>query len=168
MRGGTVNAWHPTRHLGRTTRWRTPGCAGALTTGLGPELPVRILLDTSVIIDLADVELGVHEAAEPAVSAVSVAELAFGLDIDDPIERRARTERYRAVREQFAVLAFDVQVAEIYGTMAAVVRRSGRNPRPQRMDLQIAATAAAHSIPLVTRDLDGFAGLERLLQVIVV
>lgn len=64
--------------------------------------PERVLLDTSVIIDLADVELGVHESAEPAVSAVSIAELAFGLDIDDPIERRARAERYRAVREQFA------------------------------------------------------------------
>ncbi|PZS23147.1 MAG: VapC toxin family PIN domain ribonuclease, partial [Pseudonocardiales bacterium] len=55
---------------------------------------VRVLLDTSVIIDLAGVELGVHESAEPAVSAVSLGELAFGLDIDDPIERRARTERY--------------------------------------------------------------------------
>jgi len=129
---------------------------------------VRILLDTSVIIDLADVELGVYESAEPAVSAVSVAELAFGLDIDDPIERRARAERYRAVREQFAVLPFDVLAAEIYGTMAAVIRRAGRNPRPRRMDLQLAATAAAHSIPLITRDLDGFAGLERLLEVVVV
>ncbi len=110
--------------------------------------PERVLLDTSVIIDLAEVELGVHESAEPAVSAVSVAELAFGLDVEDPIERRARAERYRAVRER--------------------VRRAGRNPRPRRMDLQIAATAAAHSIPLVTRDFGGFAGLERLLDVIVV
>lgn len=52
--------------------------------------------------------------------------------------------------------------------MAAVIRRAGRNPRPRRIDLQIAATAAAHSIPLVTRDLGGFAGLERLLDVVVV
>lgn len=130
--------------------------------------PVRVLLDTSVIIDLAGVELGVHGSAEPAVSAVSVAELAFGLDIDDPIERRARAERYRAVREQFAVLAFGSQAAEIYGTMAAVICRAGRNPRPRRMDLQIAATAAAHSLSLITRDIDGFTGLERLLDVVVV
>jgi predicted nucleic acid-binding protein len=162
-----VNAPHLTRYSGPTIRWRTLGCAGALIR-LGDEPPVRILLDTSVIIDLADVELGVHESAEPAVSAVSVAELAFGLDIDDPIERRARAERYRVVREQLAVLTFDVHAAEIYGTMAAVIRRAGRNPRPRRIDLQIAATAAAHSIPLITRDLDGFAGLERLLQVVVV
>lgn len=132
------------------------------------EAPVRILLDTSVIIDLGEVELGVHESAEPAVSAISVAELAFGLDVEDPIERRARAERYYAVREQFAVLAFDSQAAEIYGTMAAVIRRAGRNPRPRRMDLRIAATAAAHSIPLITRDADSFTGLGRLLHVVVV
>jgi predicted nucleic acid-binding protein len=129
---------------------------------------VRILLDTSVIIDLADVELGVHESAEPAVSAISIAELAFGLDIDDPIERHARAERYHLVCEQFTVLAFDRQIAEMYGTMAAAIRRSARNPRPRRMDLQIAATAAAHAIPLITRDADGFTGLERLLDVVVV
>lgn len=129
---------------------------------------MRILLDTSVIIDLAEVQLGGYESAEPAVSAVSVAELAFGLDVDDPIERRGRAERYHAVREQFTVLAFDSQAAEIYGTMAAVIRRAGRNPRPRRMDLQIAATAAAHSIPLATRDNGGFTGLERLLDVVVV
>ncbi|MGH3601178.1 MAG: PIN domain-containing protein [Pseudonocardiaceae bacterium] len=129
---------------------------------------VRVLLDTSVIIDLAGVELGVHASAEPAVSVVSLGELAYGLDIDDPIERRARTERYQAVRDQFAVLAFDSRAAEIYGTMAAVIRRAGRNPRSRRMDLQIAATAAAHSIPLITRDVDGFTGFERLLDVVVV
>ena len=129
---------------------------------------MRVLLDTSVIIDLACVELGVHESAEPAVSAVSLGELAYGLDIDDPIERHARTERCRVVREQFTVLAFDSHAAEIYATMAAVIRRAGRNPRPRRMDLQIAATAAARSIPLITRDAGGFTGLERLLDVVVV
>jgi predicted nucleic acid-binding protein len=36
------------------------------------------------------------------------------------------------------------------------------------MDLQIAATAAVHSIPLITRHLGGFTGLERLLDVVVV
>jgi predicted nucleic acid-binding protein len=36
------------------------------------------------------------------------------------------------------------------------------------MDLQTAATAAAHAIPFITRDPDGFTGLERLLDVVVV
>lgn len=72
------------------------------------------------------------------------------------------------MREQFAVLAFDGRAAEIYGTMAAVIRRAGRNTRPRRMDLQIAATAVTHSIILITRDVDGFIGLERLFMCVVV
>lgn len=130
--------------------------------------PGRVLLDTSVIIDLDEVEFGAYESALPAVSAVSVAELAFGLDVDDPVERRARAERYRAVLDQFDVLPFDTGAAEIYGTMTAVVRRAGRNPRPRRMDLLIAATASAYSMPMLTRNPADFADLERLLDVVAV
>lgn len=129
---------------------------------------LRLLLDTSVITDLDEVGSGDYESAVPAVSAISVAELAYGLDIDDPIERRARSERYQVVLEQFDVLPFDTTAAEIYGTMAAVVRRIGRNPRPRRMDLLIAATASAYSIPMLTRNPVDFAGLERLVDVIAV
>jgi predicted nucleic acid-binding protein len=128
----------------------------------------RILLDTSVIIDLGKVEFGGYESAVPAVSVVSIAELAYGLDTDDPIERRARAERYRAVLEKFDVLPLNIGAAEIYGTMAAVVRRNGRNPRPRRMDLLIAATASAYTMPMLTRNPDDFAGLERLVEVIAV
>jgi predicted nucleic acid-binding protein len=56
-----------------------------------------VLLDTCVLIDLEHVDLGDLAAAEAAVSAVTIAELAYGLDTDDPIERHARTERYYAV-----------------------------------------------------------------------
>lgn len=128
--------------------------------------PVRVLLDTSAVIDLPEIDLGAHEEAEPLLSAITIAELAFGLDVDDPVERRARAERYQAILTRYVVVPFDVAAADMYGTLAALVRRSGRNPRPRRLDLQIAATAAAQSIPLLTRDHDGFAGLERVLDVI--
>lgn len=131
-------------------------------------VPERVLLDTSVLIDLGESELGRYETAAPAVSAVSIAELAFGLDVDDPIERRARSERYRAVLEQCEVLPFDAGAAEIYGTMTAVVRRAGHNPRPRRMDLLIAATAAAYSMPMLTRNPADFAGLDRMLDAVAV
>ena len=131
-------------------------------------VPERVLLDTSVLIDLGEVELRGYESAAPAVSAVSLAELAFGLDVDDPIERRARSERYHTVLEQCEVLSFDTGAAEIYGTMTAVVRRAGRNPRPRRIDLLIAATAAAYSMAMLTRNPTDFVGLERLLDVVAV
>ncbi len=128
--------------------------------------PSRVLLDASALIDLPRIDFGAHEASEPMLSAITIAELAFGLDVDDPVERRARAERYQAILARYIVVPFDVAAADMYGTVAALVRRSGRKPRPRRLDLQIAATAAAHSIPLLTRDHHGFAGLERVLEVI--
>ncbi|WP_106196714.1 PIN domain-containing protein [Umezawaea tangerina] len=128
----------------------------------------RILLDTCVVIRLEEIDFGVHVDAEPTISAVTVAELAYGLDVDDPVERSARTERYYAALDEFEVLPFDTAAAKIYGTLAALVRRSGRSPRPRRMDLQIAATAAAHGLPVLTRNIKDFTGLERVVEVIAV
>lgn len=131
-------------------------------------MPDRMLLDTSVIIDLERVELGRFTGARGAVSAVTVAELAFGIDTSDPIERRARDERYHATLNHFEVLPFDLPSAKVYGVLASLVRSSGRNPRPRRMDLQIAATAAAYSVPLLTRNGADFEGLERVVEVVAV
>ncbi len=128
--------------------------------------PSRVLLDTSVVIDLERLDLGLYASSVPAVSSVTVAELAYGLVTDDPVRLAERIERYRRVLDQFAVLPFGVDEAKMYGTGAGLVRRFGRDPRPRRMDLQIAATAAAHQIPLLTRNLKDFAGLDRLLTVI--
>lgn len=126
----------------------------------------RILLDTCVVIRLEDVDFGDLARAEPVISAVTAAELAYGLDVDDPVERFARTERYYATLDRFDVLPFDLAAAKVYGTLAALVRRSGRSPRPRRMDLQIAATAAAHAMPVLTSNVKDFAGLDRVVEVI--
>lgn len=128
----------------------------------------RILLDTCVVIRLEEIDFGDLADAEPAISAVTVAELAYGLDVDDPVERFARTERYYAALEAFEVLPFDLAAAKIYGTLAALVRRGGRSARPRRMDLQIAATAAANGMPVLTQNLRDFIGLERAVEVIAI
>jgi predicted nucleic acid-binding protein len=128
--------------------------------------PERALLDTSVLIGLEDLDLGPVSEVRPEVSAVSIAELAYGLDIEDLLERQARTDRFYAVLREMPILPFDLAAARLYGTLAATVRRSGRNPRPRRMDLQIAATAGAHAVPLVTRNPTDFTGIEHIVQVI--
>lgn len=125
-----------------------------------------VLLDTSVIIDLDHIELGDLADVPFSVSAVSIAELAYGLDIDDPVRRRARTDRFYAVLADFDVLPFDVEAAKVYGVLAGLVRRAGRNPRPRRLDLQIAATASANEMPLLTRNPDDFAGLDAVVEVL--
>jgi predicted nucleic acid-binding protein len=123
-----------------------------------------VLLDTSVVIDLERIDLGEDSSAPAAVSAVTVAELAYGLNVHDPIKRHQRTERYYTTLEQFEVLPFDITAASLYGTLAGLVREGGRDSRPRRMDLQIAAIAVAHSLVLLTRNPVDFTGLERLLR----
>ena len=124
-----------------------------------------VLLDTSVVIDLERVDLGEFATCRPVVSAVTIAEMGFGLDVDDLRVRQVRTDRFYATLRDMVVLAFDVDAARLYGTMAATVRRAGRNPRPRRMDLQIAATAGHHAVPLLTRNPADLSGLEGLVEV---
>lgn len=42
----------------------------------------------------------------------------------------------------------------------------GRNPRPRRLDLRIAATAAAAHLPLLTWNPKDFLGVERLVKAV--
>jgi predicted nucleic acid-binding protein len=124
------------------------------------------LLDTSVIIDLDRIEFGDLALVPGLISTVSVAELGFGLDIDDPVERTARNERFYTVVNQFRIVPFDLAAAKQYAVLASLVRQAGRSPRPRRMDLQIAATAVANRVPLVTGNPKDFVGLERVLEVV--
>lgn len=122
-----------------------------------------VVYDTSVVIDVENVDLGVHVDAVVLVSAVTVGELAYGVDRGDSGQRAARLRR---VVEDYEVLPFGVEEAKLYGVLATLVRAAGRNPRPRRLDLQIAATAAAARVPMLTRNPDDFAGVERLVDVV--
>ena len=52
------------------------------------------------------------------------------------------------------------------GALADLVRAAGRNPRPRRLDLQIAATAASVRLPLLTTNPDDFLGVGTLVDVV--
>ena len=132
-------------------------------TAIGPR---HALLDTSVLIDFPAMQVA-EVADEVAVSAVTIGELEYGVSAaSDPLEQMFRRRRVRAILDRFDVLPFDVAAAEYYGTLAALVRQRGRNPRPRRLDLQIAATAASHGLTLLTRNGRDFAGLESALHVV--
>lgn len=129
---------------------------------------MTVLLDTSVVIALERLDLRAVGNQQPVVGAVTLAELAYGLDIGDETVRRARDHRFRRALETFEVIPFGVGEAKLYGVLATLVRAAGRNPRPRRLDLQIAATAAAGRLPLVTANADDFAGVERLVEIVAV
>ncbi|MCU1626278.1 MAG: twitching motility protein PilT [Pseudonocardia sp.] len=130
------------------------------------QTPRRALLDTSVVIDYPANAVA-EVADELAISAVTVAELHYGVTAaTDPIEQLHRRRRLQLILDLFEVLAFDTAVAEYYGALATAVRNAGRDPRPRRMDLQIAATAARHGLSLLTRNGADFTGLEQALHVV--
>ena len=82
-----------------------------------------------------------------------------------PWKRAHRQQRLQLVEAGFDPLPFDAAAARAYGLVYAAVRAADRQARRRVADLLIAATAHANSLPLLTRNPDGFAGLEHLLAV---
>lgn len=125
----------------------------------------RGLLDTSVVID-HDVIDAADLPDESAISAVTLAELAAGAHTtDDPAERSRRQDRLQWASTTFDALPLDEAAARAYGRVVAAVRAGGRSERRRVADLLIAATAVSTSLPIVTRDIEDFAGLEDLVDV---
>lgn len=126
----------------------------------------RGLLDTCVVVDLASIPAG-ELPVRPVVSTVTVAEIAAGVQTAvDPVQRSLRVTQLLMVEANLDPLEFGNEAARAYGNMVALVVAAGRNPRPRMFDLMIAATAAAHNLPLYTRNIDDFKGLESQLTVV--
>lgn len=124
---------------------------------------VRAVLDTSVLIGGEPVAAGV----ESAISAVSIAELHFGLLVAHDDDTRAlRLARLGLIEARFpAPLPIDDRVAREWGRLQAAVRNRGGQPRRRAADLAIAATANVHDAILLTRDRRDFAIIEDLVRV---
>jgi predicted nucleic acid-binding protein len=127
----------------------------------------RALLDTSVVIDYPASAVAA-QASTAAVSTITLAELAYGLHTADPLLNAAREQRYHWITNTFDPIPFDTRAARIYGALCATVRAAGREPKPRRFDLLIAAVAVALNIPLITRNEADFAGIHDSLTVIAV
>jgi predicted nucleic acid-binding protein len=106
---------------------------------------------------------------ELAISAVSLAELHFGVLLARDDDARARRlSRLSAMQRRFDPLPVDEAVAESYGLLASAVVKAGRQPRARVMDLLIAATARAHDAALFTRNSRDLHGLEGLVEIVIV
>ncbi len=129
--------------------------------------PPQGLIDTSVVIDLDRIDAE-RLPMELAISALSMAELAAGPHATaDAGERARRQDRLQRAEASFDPLPFDTDSARAYGRVYAAVaamRRKARGPRA--VDLLIAATAVAANLPLYTRNVDDFRGLEHLLTIV--
>jgi predicted nucleic acid-binding protein len=123
---------------------------------------MRVLLHTSVLLG-AEPDLG---EADVAISAISLAELHFGVLVARTGEVRAeRLRRLGLIEKTFDALPVDDAVAREYGRLAAAVVQAGRQPRARVADLLIAATARTHSAELWTRNGDDLIGLDPLIMI---
>lgn len=130
--------------------------------------PERGLLDTSVLIDLDQIDPS-RLSATVAVSALSMAELAAGPHAtNDPDERGRRQDRLQRAEAAFDPLPFDGEAARAYGRVFAMMA-AGRKARGARaVDLLIAAAALSAGLPLYTRNGDDFRALGDLVEVVTV
>jgi len=134
-----------------------------------PSRTARGIIDTSVIIDLDKLDAA-SLPVEIAISSITLAELAAGPHASDDSEERARRQdRLQRTEAAFDPLPFDSEAARAYGRIYAAVIAEGRKARgPRALDLLIAATACAASLPLYTRNPGDFRGLSDLVQVVAV
>lgn len=134
-------------------------------TGKGAQ-PRRGLLDTCVVIQLSRLAEEGKLPAESAISALTLAELAQGVAMaKDPTEVMARSQRLSDMENRFDPIPFDAEAARRYGTLVAMTISADRDPRPRRIDLMIAAVAAANDLPLFTVNFKDFSHLEGAVAV---
>jgi len=137
-----------------------------MTTRDESDSPAPGLLDTSVILDLDDPDVGDRLPESTMISAVTLAELSAGPHLaNDASERARRLTRLQEVEATYVPLAVDSAVARSFGLVTAAVTAGGRSHRRRFADLLIAATAHAHGLPLYTRHRDDFTNLEGLVAV---
>jgi len=138
-----------------------------------PTEATRGLVDTNVVI-LRDRIAADALPDEIAISVVTLGELSVGPHAvvgDGPeahAERARRTGILQRAEAEFDPLPFDADAARVYGELAGALLAHGRTPRRRHADLQIAATAVVHAVPLYTTNPDDFAGLEEYLTVVAV
>ncbi|MEA2562085.1 MAG: hypothetical protein QOH06_3589 [Acidobacteriota bacterium] len=142
----------------------------ARTFSLVPDQrPARGILDTSVVIDLEQIDPS-RLPIEVAISTITMAELAAGPHAtSDPEERARRQDRLQRAEAAFNPLPFDAEAARAYGRIYAAVVAAGRKARGARaIDLLVAAVACAAGLPLYTRNPDDFRALGKLVEVVAV
>lgn len=126
------------------------------------------VLDTCTYIDL-DVLDPEDLPAVPELTAITMAELQQGVAMaKDAAVRAARMEKLGAAVADFDPLPFNGDAAARFSTLVALAIAAGRDPRPRRMDLMIAAIASVQGLPLFTRNAADFKGLDSSLTVVAV
>jgi len=114
----------------------------------------RLILDIGVLVATETTSASWGDVLRPdddvAIAAVTVAELRTGVELASLGRRDAREAFVEQVLRLLPVETYDVAVAQVHGSLLAVVHRGGVQRGAH--DLMIAATAAATRRTVVTLD----------------
>ena len=121
-----------------------------------------ILIDTDIWVDVERGALSLADVAavtgsEPVfLSPVTIAELKFGADnAEDPDSRQRRLAALDRLKRK-PVLLIDESTGEVFGRLAAELRRTGRGHEFRIQDLWLASQAVQHGFGLLTRNRKDF------------
>ena len=123
------------------------------------------LLDTNIVSDWMRGEqtvirrLMAWRPCDLAISAITLAEILYGIE-KSRVRKGQRKRKIESICAQLEVLEFDADVARQYAVTRARLENIGR-PISER-DLQIAATALAHELCVVTHNTREFDRIEGL------
>ncbi|MER7820269.1 PIN domain-containing protein [Streptomyces sp. NPDC096153] len=114
----------------------------------------RLILDTGVLIAIERRKVSLDDALadddDPAIAAITAAELLQGVELADDTNRLARQTFVDTVLATIPVEEYTVDVARAHARLLAHVRKVGQ-PRGAH-DLIIAATALTTARTVVTHD----------------
>ena len=101
-----------------------------------------------------DLDALIADDDEPAIAAITVAELGVGVEIATGRRRQARQAFLDDVVATLAIIDYDLDVARAHTRLLVAVRTAGKPRRAH--ELLIAATAVATGRIVVTSDRPGF------------
>lgn len=104
-----------------------------------------------------DLDALIADDDEPAIAAITVAELGVGVEVATGRRKQARKAFLDDVVATLPIIDYDLDIARAHTRLLVAVRAAGR-PRGAH-DLLIAATALVTGRIVVTSDRPGFDGL---------
>ncbi|MDY6049706.1 MAG: type II toxin-antitoxin system VapC family toxin [Corynebacterium sp.] len=120
------------------------------------------IIDTSVYLELADLDPA-QLPQYSLVTTITVAEVVVGPVLaHDDLERVRRQREAQQVIADFDPLPFDTEAALAYPTVVASLRSLHRKPVSRSNDALIAAIALSMGLPLYTKNVADFSGIEGL------
>jgi len=126
------------------------------------------LLDSNVISELSKPEVNENVLSQMkrkerfcAISAITLQEMQLGLELMPDGKKKEKIQSFvELIKLRLPVVPYEKRSAIVYGEVFAALQKKGM-PRPI-CDTQIAATALANNMILVTRNIKDFAPIQKI------